>query len=646
MSDEPRQRNASGSGRLSLAQAAFLEKPALFAFKAHSGERTAAPVRACVDSNSVPQVDHLVKNRVSVHHHSPRRAGARQEFFANPAKILGALLFQGNSRPDAGMDKDVVPLDEHVLERFEEHAVRRRHHGLQHPDQRLVIGGGIGFRRNSVAEYRLPAADAVKEAQQFRIAFQSRQEDFFVIPQQKASRGPLLAQCHQAVDHTRRFGTAVDQVAEEDQVSLHSAPHLFVVPDALKQSLEKIETAVNVADRIDPAAFWNLGYGNSAFGTPREEFRNHSRGATLPLMNLDCLPIRNDRHFAIAKRRNEAKRRHSVLFVLAAAFAVAATTGQARAADDEAFESVRAADTVIARIGYRLATANAPLCDSLEPGLGLVLQTPEQYEPGLREEAVHHFHMDGPIGVEAVLPDSPAAAAGIEADDVLVSAGSVRFAPATPDGSATTQGLIRANAALAALPANAPIEIHGRRNGQDYVRTVDPVPACRTRFEMLISNSYTAQSDGEMVQASSRFFQEYPEDQIAALLAHEFAHNILHHRERMEEIGLSFGMLSGFGRNVRYFRETELQADILSVSLLANAGYDPEAIVRFWQKFGPSKASGILLSRSHPAWKDRVATIEKAIADLGQTRPNRPKVLATRDEPLDGNWQALLVRAR
>ncbi|MCJ2189116.1 M48 family metallopeptidase [Novosphingobium beihaiensis] len=334
------------------------------------------------------------------------------------------------------------------------------------------------------------------------------------------------------------------------------------------------------------------------------------------------------------------------MITLVSVFSVVLIASQAKAADNDTFEAVRAADTAIARIGYRLATTNAPLCDSLQPGLGLVLQTPEQYGLGFRADAVRHFHMDGPVGVEAVLPDSPAAAAGIEADDVLTVAGPVQFKVPAPDVPATTQGLIHLSAQIAALPANAPVEIHGRRNGQDYVRTVTPVPACRTRFEMLISDGYTVQSDGEMVQASSRFFQEYPEDQIAALLAHEFAHNILHHRERMEEMGLSFGMLAGFGRNVRYFRETELQADILSVSLLANAGYDPAAIVRFWQTFGPSHASSIFLSRSHPYWKDRVATIEKAIANLGTARPSRPAVLASREKPLDGDWKALLVRAR
>jgi predicted Zn-dependent protease len=149
-----------------------------------------------------------------------------------------------------------------------------------------------------------------------------------------------------------------------------------------------------------------------------------------------------------------------------------------------------------------------------------------------------------------------------------------------------------------------------------------------------------------MVQISSRFLDEYPEELVAAAIAHEFAHNILRHRERLEDRGVSFGMLAGLGRNVRYFRQTEIEADILSVALLANAGYDPAAALRFWEDFGPNHAGGILRSRSHPAWRDRVATIRHAIAALGAERPARPAILASRDRPLDGDWQGLLVKAR
>jgi predicted Zn-dependent protease len=94
---------------------------------------------------------------------------------------------------------------------------------------------------------------------------------------------------------------------------------------------------------------------------------------------------------------------------------------------------------------------------------------------------------------------------------------------------------------------------------------------------------------------------------------------------------------------VGYFRQTELEADILSVSLLANAGYDPKIAVLFWQDFGPSHAGSVLRSRTHPGWKTRVSVIEREIAALGADLPHLPAIIAARDRPLDGKWQDLLT---
>lgn len=338
-------------------------------------------------------------------------------------------------------------------------------------------------------------------------------------------------------------------------------------------------------------------------------------------------------------------RRGIARIVIALALSLLPGTAVAQT-DTELFEAVRAADLAVARIGYRLTTANAPLCDRLEPGLGLVLHTPEQYAPALRAEAGKHFRLDAPIGVEAVIAGSPADRAGIRADDALTAVGPVPFAPEDPASKATTSALIAATRLVIAQPPGQSLTVKGRRDGVPYARTVEPIPACRTRFEVVIESAFSALADGEMVQISSRFLEEYSEDLIAAVLAHELAHNILRHRERLEERGVSFGMLSGLGRNVRYFRQTEIEADVLSVALLANAGYDPQVAVRFWHGFGPRGATGILRSRSHPAWRDRVAVIERTIAGLGPERPVRPALLDSRDRVLDGNWQQYLARAR
>ncbi|WP_395392714.1 M48 family metallopeptidase [Novosphingobium sp. BL-8A] len=308
-------------------------------------------------------------------------------------------------------------------------------------------------------------------------------------------------------------------------------------------------------------------------------------------------------------------------------------------------EDIRAVDAEMAEIGYRLAVANASLCDRQEPGLGILVHTPTQYGLNVRDIALRHFHLDGPAGVEAVIDGSPAAGAGVKPDDTLLGAGPIRFAPSDLHAEGSTEAVIKIAGQIAHLPADKPLQLYGRRDGVDYAYTVDPVPACRTRFEVVAGPEFIAKADGEMVQIGSRFFADYP-DLVAAPIAHELAHNILHHRDRLEAKGAAYGMMSEFGRNIGYFRQTELEADILSVSLLANAGYDPQIAVRFWRLFGPDHSGGMLRSRTHPAWKDRLATIEHAIKSLGPERPVHPAILAERDKPLDGDWQRLQVAGR
>lgn len=327
---------------------------------------------------------------------------------------------------------------------------------------------------------------------------------------------------------------------------------------------------------------------------------------------------------------------------------VAGSASAAAGGDDpQLFESVRQADLKVATVGWRLSLGSAALCDRLEAGTGMQLHTLDQFDAESRGDAQKHFGFATPVAIEGVVPGSPAERAGLKPDDSLVRVGSVEIA-ALPGKPVTTDRLVAAQLAIADLPADAPIEIDLLRAGAPVQVTLQPVPVCKSRFEMLISSAWSASADGTMVQIGSRFVEEYSEDELAAVMAHELSHNVLRHRERLEARGVSFGMLSGFGKNVKYFRQTELQADLLSVYLLANANYPLGATISFWRKFGPSKAGGILRSRSHPAWRDRIATLEAEIAKVEtlSVRPVVPAMLADRAMPLDGNWERLLIRHR
>jgi Zn-dependent protease with chaperone function len=315
-------------------------------------------------------------------------------------------------------------------------------------------------------------------------------------------------------------------------------------------------------------------------------------------------------------------------------------------ADGQMFAAIRAADMRLATIGYRLAATNAALCDRLEPATGIQLQTLDLYAPGQRAAARAFFRFETLVGIEGIVADSPAALAGLREDDSIVAIGPVRIAETTPDPDASTRRLIALHAAIAALPPEAPIAVEALRGGTRVAATVHPLPACRTRFELRIASDFEALADGEMVQISARFLDDYADIEVAAVVAHELAHNILRHRERLDAQGVDFGMLSGFGANVKYFRQTELEADLLSVTLMANAGYDPLAVAAFWRKFGRSGGSAVFRSRSHPAWRERAATVEHEarIVMAASARPLIPAILAARERPLDGDWQKLLVR--
>lgn len=321
--------------------------------------------------------------------------------------------------------------------------------------------------------------------------------------------------------------------------------------------------------------------------------------------------------------------------------------GGARADDDTAalLEAVRAADLRVADIGWRLATANAALCDRIEAGIGVQLHTLDQFDARTRESARGHFGFATPVAVEGVIAGGPAERAGLRPDDSLVRVGPIEIA-ALAGRPGTTDRLVAAQLAIAALSLDGPIEIDAIRAGALVHVTVQAIRACRSRFELELDGGFGASADGAMVQIGSGFLDDYPDDQLAAVIAHEFAHNILHHRDRLEARGVDYGLLSGFGANVKYFRQTEVQADLLSAYLLANANYPARASVAFWQHFGPSKAGGILRSRSHPAWRDRVTTLEAEATKIEalSARPLVPALIADRDKPLDGDWQSILIR--
>jgi hypothetical protein len=283
-------------------------------------------------------------------------------------------------------------------------------------------------------------------------------------------------------------------------------------------------------------------------------------------------------------------------------------------------DAMRALDGRVATIGHRLAIANVDLCADQIWLVGLTLHDLAQYGPDYRPAAIRAFGLDAGPGVLALAAGGPAERAGLRPDDVILGL----------DGEAPRQGDLPPGPSFARMEqilalqeralADGIATIDIRRGVTPMSFTLRAVRGCASRFQLIPSRQLNALADGRYVQITTAIGDYVADDgELAAVLAHELAHNILRHRARLDAAGVQRGLLGNFGRNARLIRETESEADRLSIYLLDRAGYDPEAAVRFWERFG-RRGLNFIGSPTHGNWRTRVAQFQAEITRVRSAR--------------------------
>ncbi|HST35802.1 MAG TPA: M48 family metallopeptidase, partial [Allosphingosinicella sp.] len=317
--------------------------------------------------------------------------------------------------------------------------------------------------------------------------------------------------------------------------------------------------------------------------------------------------------------------RHVFLYpALAALLAPAApAAGPAQAPGSEATRVASPTlDQRVAAIGYRLATANRARCADHQFLPGFSVHDLSQYDAAERgSAAIRELGFEAGPAVLTLIADGPADRAGLRVDDVLLGADGTALPHATvlPARGSYAQ-MEQIHGALEAAFADGRSTLVVRRRGAPLSLTVEAVAGCASRFEMIPGRSLNAKADGRYVQVTIALAQYAAADEeLAAILAHEFAHNILRHRARLDAAGVRRGVLGNFGRNARLTRETELEADRLAPYLLDRAGYDPEAAVRFWRRLG-NRGFNIFGSPTHGGWGSRIEAIQGEIARIRRAR--------------------------
>ena len=298
-----------------------------------------------------------------------------------------------------------------------------------------------------------------------------------------------------------------------------------------------------------------------------------------------------------------------VLFLVCGSGAFAETP---KPNDIAAYRALVDQDARLATTGYRLAYANRSFCKNIAVNLGFVIHDVAQYPDADTARAAFGFAQ--PLAVSAVVPDSPAFVAGLRAGDGLVGLSFDKWKWSGPrpkngyDRVAKVKADIRQR-----LDSLKGFALQVERNGRNVSVIINPTNMCASDFQIDTVNGKDAGSDGNLISVSiglARYASD--SDEFAFIVAHEMAHNILGHRQQIDA-------MTGVAKKsaiIKAIVATEIDADRLSVWLMSNAGYDPQAAFRFALRCRKDSCLGLFTDASHPGWKKRAEILTSEIAEI------------------------------
>jgi hypothetical protein len=357
--------------------------------------------------------------------------------------------------------------------------------------------------------------------------------------------------------------------------------------------------------------------------------------------------------------RLQPRLRHAALAAAAAALlSGCATQGPAQPggeprAPDPAIDAPRAitpemaaaADTLsrmaalqdrLYKVAAPLLIDNAELCTRHARNLlGFTAKNRYSY-PGSYNEAAHRvLDMGERLQVTNVLVGSGAAKAGLRQGDELVAAAGTPLPPgrtALSQAGAIFGPIVRKQASL-------PLTIE--RSGKTRDLTVPVTRACAFGIELGNADNVNAYADGQRIMLTRGMMgATQNDDELAYVLAHTMAHNMLGHAasqrnastiggiiENLTNISPDTSMLIGSGGIKAMPATQDAAADRLAVYLLARAGYRTDRVAAFWQRFAASYPASVLNGHTanHPALAQRIAAIDRAVAEVNAKKAdNKP----------------------
>ncbi|MFC1515344.1 M48 family metallopeptidase [Thermodesulfobacteriota bacterium] len=173
-----------------------------------------------------------------------------------------------------------------------------------------------------------------------------------------------------------------------------------------------------------------------------------------------------------------------------------------------------------------------------------------------------------------------------------------------------------------------------RESGERVSGWLKGVSACDYRAAVAMSDMINAYADGKNVIITTgmlRFTES--DDELALVLGHEFAHNVLGHmnQKRVQSAaGLLLdlavtvftgvntgGLFSSLGGNM-FSTEFEADSDYMGLYIAARAGYDIKIAPEFWRRMAVEHPASIgkHYLATHPSTPERSAALKESIEEI------------------------------
>jgi C-terminal processing protease CtpA/Prc len=284
-------------------------------------------------------------------------------------------------------------------------------------------------------------------------------------------------------------------------------------------------------------------------------------------------------------------------------------------------------DQRVADTGWRIASRNTDACPKIWAAIGISLQHISQYAPAYRAAAMAAFGLDDSYpSILAVAKGAPASASGLEPNDRLRAINGVDLAGNSrrQTSAASYDAVSAAMAALEALPEKSAAVLSIERGGQRLEVSVTPQNICRSRVELAPGNAINANANGLVAQISGRLVNWVEsDDELALVIAHEMAHNLLDHPKRLNEKSALSGLATSLGLSGKAQRQMELDADRMGILMAASAGYNYKIAPDFWARLNSNAPLATFLATTHPTTRARRENAQRVVDELNTKELNR-----------------------